>query len=99
MTQKFIGKKGPLFKIFLDAICTNDVLFESNTSFFYSTNKSINPCCSLENFIFLQKSVSATKQLRFFYRKNCRGPPVLRFLKFGNEGGQAYGKAIQNTGL
>ena len=51
--------------------------------------------------IILQKSAPRKKGLRSFaFRGRCRSPPlVLRFLKFGNEGGQAYGKGIQNPGL
>lgn len=57
--------------------------------------------CYIEKFIILQKSAPCRKGLRSFHvRGNCRSPPpVLRFLKFGKEGGQAYGKGIQNPGL
>ena len=51
--------------------------------------------------IILQKSAPRKKGLRSFaVRGKSRGSPlVLCFLKFGNEGGQAYGKGIQNPGL
>lgn len=55
----------------------------------------------IEKPIILQKSASRKKGLRSFaVRGKSRDPPlVLRFLKFGNKGGQAYGKGIQNPGL
>lgn len=55
----------------------------------------------IEKPIILQKSAPRKKGLRSFaVRGKSRGPPlVLRFLKFGNKGGQAYGKGIQNPGL
>ena len=57
--------------------------------------------CYIQKPIILQKSAPRKKGLRSFaVRGRCRSPPlVLRFLKFGNEGGQAYGKGIQNPGL
>ena len=53
------------------------------------------------NYTILQKGAFPEMEMRpFAIRKKYRGPPlVLRFLKFGNEGGQAYGKGIQNPGL
>lgn len=89
-------------KTFLDVILENAVYLKGDTVFFYSINKFNNPHCSLEDFILLRDGVSVlTKWSPFFcFRKRCRSPPlVLRFLKFGNEGGQAYGKGIQNPGL
>ena len=52
--------------------------------------------CYIEKPIILQKSAPHKKGLRsFVVRGRGRSPPlVLRFLKFGNEGGQAYGKGI-----
>ncbi|HBA46598.1 MAG TPA: hypothetical protein DCZ91_02110 [Lachnospiraceae bacterium] len=52
--------------------------------------------CYIQKPIILQKSAPRKKGLRSFaVRGKSRGPPlVLRFLKFGNEGGQAYGKGI-----
>ena len=57
--------------------------------------------CYIQKPIILQKSAPRKKGLRSFaVRGKSRSPPlVLRFLKFGNEGGQAYGKGIQNPGL
>lgn len=69
--------------------------------FLCSTHSPPFPSCYIEKPIILQKSAPRKKGMRSFaVRGRCRSPPlVLRFLKFGNEGGQAYGKGIQNPGL
>lgn len=70
-------------------------------NFLCSTHSPPFLSCYIQKPIILQKSAPRKKGLRSFaVRGKSRGPPlVLRFLKFGNEGGQAYGKGIQNPGL
>lgn len=101
LVKTLINAEWPPSRTILDAVFTKAIFLKGDIAFFHSTNKSIYLHHSLENLIILQKCVSAIKRLRIFcIRGNCRAPPlVLRFLKFGNEGGQAYGKDIQNPGL
>lgn len=79
----------------------NAVFLKRNTVFFYSTIFYFIYFNVVKNYIISSKSAPRKKGLRSFsIRGNCRSPPpVLRFLKFGKEGGQAYGKGIQNPGL
>lgn len=95
------GTGCPPTRIKYHIIFVHTAVLKGTAVFFCSTGYFIFLSCFIGNFIILQKSAAQRKGLRSLsVSEKCRGPPlVLRFLRFGKEGGQAYGKAIQNPGL